>query len=338
MGGMPERMVIDMISCTEFIPLYSEFFKYLEAKGGEAAVMDYWIHISDTSIGDKTNPNSLASKCELFGGFGGAKAYWGHTLTEEACDFIKLYDYDRKFIFSHMRHCPSKGMLNDFEHIEPYHNYCEHCNVIYSRVLKNYGIEFARDHSKIDNAECRSLLFEKGNEPDIDWKNLTDDEIRAMAKEDGSVEFIDLKTEDNKYLHRDFHLLGDNDLSYCGDKFGDEGVKDFLTTYVTNYYSPQIKDIKERGLVAIKEWIEKIYTVEEAIELVHFDLTENSLTVTIDKSPVIEYMHGLNQEPGKYYIEETRTLYGAIADACNFGFSLEYYNEDGGAEFRFFEQ
>ena len=51
-----------MISCTEFIPLYSEFFKYLEAHGGENAVMDYWIHISDTSIGDKTNPNSLASK------------------------------------------------------------------------------------------------------------------------------------------------------------------------------------------------------------------------------------------------------------------------------------
>lgn len=44
-----------MISCTEFIPLYSEFFKYLEKCNGEDAVMEYWIHISDTSIGDKTN-------------------------------------------------------------------------------------------------------------------------------------------------------------------------------------------------------------------------------------------------------------------------------------------
>ena len=71
-----------MISCTEFIPLYSEFFKYLERRGGHDAVMEYWIHISDTSIGDVTNPNSLAYKCEKLGGFEGAIAYWGHTLTE----------------------------------------------------------------------------------------------------------------------------------------------------------------------------------------------------------------------------------------------------------------
>ena len=56
-----------MISCTEFIPLYSEFFKYLERRGGHDAVMEYWIHISDTVIGDKTNPNSLAYKCEKLG-------------------------------------------------------------------------------------------------------------------------------------------------------------------------------------------------------------------------------------------------------------------------------
>ena len=28
-----------MISCTEFIPLYSEFFKFLEKRGGHDAVM-----------------------------------------------------------------------------------------------------------------------------------------------------------------------------------------------------------------------------------------------------------------------------------------------------------
>ncbi len=327
-----------MISCTEFIPLYSEFFKYLELHGGEEAVMKYWIHISDTSIGDKTNPNSLASKCELYGGFEGAKAYWGHTLTEEACDFIKVYDYERNFIMSHMRHCPSKGMLNDFEHVEPYHNYCEHCRVIYQRVLEKYGVSMIRDHSKIDSAECRSVICETGNEPDIDWKNISDDEMRKMETGDGRVTVIDLKTEDNKYLHRDFHLLGDNALSYCGATYGDNAVVGFLTDYVNNYYSPQIKDIKARGLVAIKEWIEKVYTVEEAIELVDFDLQEKKLTVTIKKSPVIEYMHGLNQKPGKYYIEETRTLYSAVADSCGYGFNLEYYNEDGGTKFTFFER
>lgn len=323
-----------MISCTEFIPLYSEFFKYLEKRGGSDAVMQYWIHISDTSIGDKTNPNSLASKCELFGGFGGAKAYWGHTLTEEACDFLKVFDYKNKFIFSHMRHCPSKGMLNDFEHVEPYHNYCEHCNVIYKRVLEKYGIEFIRDHSKIDRAECRSLIFEKGNQPDIDWKNITDDEARAMVQDD-TRELVDLKTEDNKYLHRDFHLLGDNALKYCGDTYGEVAAREFLTDYVMNYYSPRIKEIKEKGLHALKAWIEKVYEIEEASDVLHTELCDNRLTVTIEKSPVIEYMHSLNQEPSCYYVEETRTLYKTIAEACGLKFTLHYYNEDGATEFEF---
>ena len=72
--------------------------------------------------------------------------------------------------------------------------------------------------------------------------------------------------------------------------------------------------------------------------MLHTEMTEKSLTVTVDKSPVIEFMRSLNQEPSRYYIEQTRTLYGAIADACNYGFSLEYYNEDGGTKFRFFER
>ena len=88
-----------MISCTEFIPLYSEFFTFLEARGGHDAVLRYWYHISDTSIGDKTNPNSLISKCEKFGGFDGALAYWGHTLSEEACDVYKVVDPVRRYTY-----------------------------------------------------------------------------------------------------------------------------------------------------------------------------------------------------------------------------------------------
>lgn len=323
-----------MISCTEFIPLYSEFFKYLEKKGGHDAVMEYWYHISDNSIGDKTNPNSLASKCEKYGGFEGAIAYWNHTLTEEACDLFEVHDCKNKFVFSHMRHCPSRGMLNELEHIEPYYDYCEHCNVIYSRVLKNYGIEYIMDDSMKDNAQCRSLLFETGNCPDFDWHNISDKEAKEQCQ-GALVKIVDMKSEDNKYLHRDFHLLGDLALKYCGNKFGYDAVIGFLTDYVKNYYSPIIKEIKANGLPALKSWIEKVYETEEAIDVLHTELNDDMLTVIIDKSPVIEYMRSLNQEPSEYYIEETRTLYDVIAKECGLNFNLVYYNNDGGAKFSF---
>ncbi len=314
-----------MISCTQFIPLYSEFFKYLEKRGGYDAVMEYWYYISDNSIGDKTNPNSLISFIERDGPFEGAINYWNHTLTEEACDILMIHDYNKRYSYNLMRHCPSRGMLNSLGHIEPYHNYCEHCKVIYSRVLEKYGIVYERDHSKIDNAECSSILYEKGNRPNCDF-----------TKPDGSQTVIDMKAEDNKYLHRDFHLLGDLALKYCGEKFGDESVIDFLQDYTVHFYSPQIEDIKRRGLIAVKEWIKGIYKIEEAEDVLSTHLTENELIVTISKSPVIEYMHSLGQTPSKYYIEETRTLYSAIAKACDLGFEFEYYNDDGATKFRFF--
>ena len=320
-----------MISCTEFIPLYSEFFKFLEKRGGHDAVVKYWEHISDMSIGDKTNPNSLAYKCEQLGGFEGAIAYWGHTLTEEACDLFDMVDKKARVRYMHMRHCPSRGMLNQLKHVEPYYDYCSHCDLIYSRVLEKYGVVYERDKSGIDHAECRDVVYEKGNPPPFDFRTVTDEELKAKE----GVTIIDMKAEDNKYLHRDFHLSGDLALKYCGDRFGSDAVIAFITDYVKYYYAPVVEKIKSGGLSVIEEWIKGVYEVEEASELLHTELSENSLTVTIDKSPVIEYMHSLNQKPSEYYIEQTRTLYKAIAEECNFKFALERYNEDGGAKFVF---
>lgn len=323
-----------MISCTEFIPLYSEFFKYLERRGGHDAVMEYWIHISDTVIGNKTNPNSLAYKCEKLGGFEGAVAYWGHTLTEEACDLFELEDRNENVKYSHMRHCPSRGMLNALSHVEPYYDYCSHCNVIYARVLEKYGVVYDRDNSEIANAECRGCFYEKGNPPKFDFRTVTDCELKKREGEDG-ITVIDMKSEDNKYLHRDFHISADNALKYCGDKFGGDAVVAFLRDYVRFFYAPVIEKIKKDGLKSLKEWIEKTYETEEASELLHTEVSENKLAVTIDKCPVIEYMHSLGQEPSEYFIEETRTLYDEIAKECGYSFKLEYYNEDGGARFIF---
>ena len=322
-----------MISCTEFIPLYSEFFKYCEKRGGHGDVMEYWIHISDTSIGDKENPNSLAYKCDRLGGFGGALAYWGHTLTEEACDLLRIADDKNKVIYTHMRHCPSRGMLNSLSHVEPYYDYCTHCKVIYQRVLEKYGIAYERDHTCIDRAECRDILYEVGNRPDFDYGNISDADAKAYFGKDSSV--MDIRSEDNKYLHRDFHLLGDNAIKYCADKYGKGAEIEFLEDYARNYYSPVIERAKREGLSAIKEWLEHTYEVEEASELLHTELSEDRLSVTVDRSPVIEYMHSLGKEPSEYYIEQTRTVYRAVASLAGFSFELLSYGEDGSARYVF---
>ena len=321
-----------MISCTEFIPLYSELFKFLEKKGGYDAVLDYWYFIADNGVSDRTNVNSLISFLERDkeNPLDGAWKYWVKSLTEEACDLFRVYDRERGLIYSHMRHCPSRGMLNSLEHIEPYCKYCEHCSVIYHPALLEYGLDRHRDNSLVENAECRSLIFIKGKDPCIDLTKVKDEEFVREG-----VEIMDIKAEDNKYLHRDFHFHTNLALRYLGEHFGENGVRGFLTDYVNNYYSIQIEDAKKRGLIAIKEWIEKIYITEEVEDDVEFCLTDESLLVKISKSPAITHLRATGTEPCKYFAEQTRTLYSTVADSVGLSFNLDYYDDSGKAELRF---
>lgn len=41
-----------MISCTEFIPAYSERFKYFEMIGGRKKVAKFWSYLSDLYLKD----------------------------------------------------------------------------------------------------------------------------------------------------------------------------------------------------------------------------------------------------------------------------------------------
>ena len=314
-----------MISCTEFIPLYSEFFKYLENCGGYGAVLDYWKYVSENRLGDKNNPLTLASFVERDGGFLGAVNYWNLTLKEEACDLLQIYNPKKRYSYTLMRHCPSKGRLLELNHVEPYPHYCEHCKVIFSLLLGKHGVVYERDHSMVDRACCSSILYEEGNKPTIDYTKPTKDCI-----------VTDMKASDNKYLHPGFHISCDFALRYCGETYGDGAVIDFLKKYTRDYYAPVIEKIKSGGLTVLYDFIASIYTAEEASDSLHMTVGENTLTVKIDKSPAISFMHSVNHTPSKYHIEGTRTVLGTIAEECGLEFNLKYFNiEDGSALYTF---
>jgi hypothetical protein len=137
-----------VISCTEFIPAYSELFKFLEAQGGKQAVVKFWESLSDEFL---TNLRDLAAAQGVAGCF----EYWSHTLTEEAADFRMVLDEKNGTLETEMRHCPSRGLLNSLKHIEAYRDYCEHCDVLYRRVLEPLGFEYSIDLSTCKDATCR---------------------------------------------------------------------------------------------------------------------------------------------------------------------------------------
>lgn len=148
---------------------------------------------------------------------------------------------------------------------------------------------------------------------------------------------MDIKAADNEYLHKDFHISADNGLEYVGMKYGDNGVREYLTRYARAFYHPLFEAYKKEGLKALKDHQQKLYEAEKMPEVFHAELTDDCLTVTVDKCPAVTFMKSRGKTPSKWYRELTNTVNMAIADELDLGFSLEYYNEeDGSCKYRYF--
>lgn len=306
-----------MISCTEFIPVYSELFKYLEEeKGGHDEVVKYWNYISDTYVAD------LLGKEVTSKGIRGCWDYWGKSLNEEACDFVMELDEKEGTFKIDMKACPSRGKLNSLTYMDQYHDYCGHCAVLYARQLEKYGINpDIVDLSRTDKAQC--LLTYKCDK----------------KVEDGEKLIMERKAADNEYFHRDFHISGERGLRYVGENYGTADVCEYLTRFAKAYYKPLIERIRKNGLSELKKHIEEIYAIEKAPENVKCTLTDGELRVVVTECPAIKYMKESGYEPSEWYIEETRTVKGTIAKESGYEFELISYNpENGAAEYRIFSK
>ena len=147
---------------------------------------------------------------------------------------------------------------------------------------------------------------------------------------------IERKASDNKYLHRDFHVSADNGITYVGENYGDDAVIEFLTQYAKSFYSLLVKEVKEKGLKALEDDFINVYKKEEWTEYLHTVLTEDCLTVTVDKCPAVTFMKSIGHTPSKWYKQTTYTTYKVLADMCNLDFVVNYYSEeDGSTEFVF---
>jgi hypothetical protein len=146
-----------MISCTEFIPAYSEGFKFLEEKYGRNELEKFWSYLSDLYLKDSL------SKMVSEEGLEGCNTYWSHSLNEEAADFKMILDEIKGEFSIDMIKCPSKGMLNELKHMEPYHSYCDHCPALYRPIIEQRGYKYDEDLSNCHKASCTITITVKND-------------------------------------------------------------------------------------------------------------------------------------------------------------------------------
>ncbi len=311
-----------MISCTEFIPAYSELFTYLENKYGRSEVDNFWNYLFKPD-GTGVPLINFVEKDGIRGCFN----YWTETLNEEAAEFTMYLNEKRGYFIIDMHSCPSKGRLlklKDEIGIEPYHDYCLHCD-LYRAAVEKVGLKYIFDCKGVDHASCSIFVYD----PEVfDGRIIVDKD----------TEIMDRKAADNEYFHLGFHSSLNNGMEYLGSKYGTDVVKEYLVQYTNNVFRNVIKEAKENGIIAIENKIRDTYTKEKATDVVEmlYKPENDVLEVKIKYCPAVKYIKSIGKRVSKWYPYTTKVVMEVLAEVAGYKFNMKYYDEEtGAAEYSF---
>lgn len=306
-----------MISCTEFIPAYSELFSYLEEKHGREEVDRFWKYLFAPTGSGIPLINYVRKE-----GIKGCFTYWAGTLNEEAADF-KMYLNERAgWFLLQMNQCPSKGRLlklKDEIGIVPYHDYCLHCDS-YRSAIEEVGLGYIYNFAGVDKASCSILIYE----PEVF-------DGRVIVNENTVI--MDRKASQNEYFHPDFHSSMNMGIHYIGEHYGMEAVREYLTRYTKNVYQNLMEDIKVRRLQALEDKIRDTYRKEKAEDALEIALSSDGrgLKVKIKYCPAVKHLKETGRDVSAWYRYTTEVVIEALADSTGYKFELEAYDEKTGA-------
>ena len=303
-----------MISCTDFIPSYSELFKFLEDNYGNEAVQLFWKDLFDPN---KNGPTHLLEEELTNAGLAGCWNYWTHTLNEEAADFEMYLNEADGWYLNRMNHCPSKGRLLEATHLEPYHDYCSHCD-LYRQAVEKHGLVYTYDFTGCGEAKCSLMVTDPAK-------------FKGTMKITPETKIMKRSAADNRYFHKDFHLSANAGLEYLGLHYGEEAVVRYLTQYTRAYLHPLVKKIRENGLGELVAYLEDLYAREEASDVLSVKLDGDCLAVSVRECPAVRHIKVQGREVSRWYQKTLSVVMAVIAEDAGYRFSLDAYNPETGA-------
>lgn len=330
-----------MISCTEFIPAYSEFFKYIDYKSGRQAVYDFW----DALFQPENSP--LDALITQYGRLRGCWKNWYVVYTEEACDNTMLCNEEEGWMVGCMHHCPSKGRFQKLGYMEPFEEYCKHCDG-YDIVFRKHGVGHVMDYRGNECAKCREVIFDpdtfKGDPQQIldimyqcemEGCKFGDDPGKCPMNRPGT-RILHTTSDAYKYLHPDFHCSMAICLHYGYEQYGEAGLREYLTQFTLAFHKPLIEKARKTGLAAVGEYLTWLYNVEEAPEALELTETEDTLDVSVRFCPAVRHLNAREVEIHESFGMATSVVYDVIAKESGLTFEMgSYEQKTGAATFRF---
>lgn len=304
-----------MISCTEFIPAYSELFAYLDNKYGRDEVDRFWKYLFRPDGKGIPLINFVLKE-----GIKGCFSYWSGSLNEEAADFTMYLNERCGWFMLKMHKCPSKGRLlklRDETGLIPYKDYCLHCDS-YRSAVEKIGLKYIYNFEGVDHASCQVLIYDPKT---FDGRVIIDDDTLIM----------DRRAADNEYFHKDFHSSMNMGIHYLGEKYGEDAVKEYLTVFTENAYKNLLDEIKSEGVLKIAEKIKDTYTKEKAEDAASVEYKNGELSVNVFYCPAVKHLTSTGREVSPWYKYTTETVMQRLAKAAGKEFKMHSYDEKSGA-------
>jgi hypothetical protein len=136
------------------------------------------------------------------------------------------------------------------------------------------------------------------------------------------------KASDNEYLHKDFHGALSVGLDYLREHYGDDSVREYLREFALDFYAPLTNDLKQRGLVALKEYFEKLYKTEGGEISITFSPDE--LVLKVQACPAVMHIRKNNHAVSPLFYETTKTVNEMICQNTPFAAELVEYDQQTG--------
>ena len=310
-----------MISCTEFIPSYSELFSFLDENfGGHAEVERFWDYLF--------KPDGKGIPLINFAKKNGLRGCWDYstgTLTEEAADVTRYFNEKGGWIHSEMHYCPSKGRLLEYEKtigLKPYYDYCGHCDY-YRSAYDLVGLKYFRNHMNVSRASCSMDTID----PKV---------FRGVQVFDENTVVMEIRSKDREYFHPDFHSSLNMGLHYLATVHGEKALRDYLIRFTKNVYKPVIEKLATDPLGAIEEKLRWTYEAEKCPDALTVTRTEKGMEVRVAYCPAVRHLKETGREVSPWFALSTSVVMETLAEAAGLDFVMESYDtETGRAVYRF---
>jgi len=142
---------------------------------------------------------------------------------------------------------------------------------------------------------------------------------------------------DNVCPHKDFHGALSAGIEHLHERYGEHAVRDYLRRFAAAYYAPLTAALREQGLVAMKEHVQRVYQAEGGA--IRITCLQDELLLEVAACPAVMHMRQRGYQVARLFSETSRTVYEALCEGTPFAVQvLEYDQCTGRSRVRFYRR